>query len=508
MTGGSGDGLSLRDYVAVVSSRRRLVLLVTGLAVALTTVALSLQTPMFKATSQILVAPATERSEVERLLFGAADAGSQQRVLNSPTVMRSALGIAGLPQDDAATARLGQHVSVGVVPASSVIEVTVSDPQAPRAARLAQAVSEAYLGRLRSDSQQRLVTAMSRIDVRAGVLRSELASVIGQLRDGAGSTTGSLELQRDELQAQLRANASRRTELETAADLARPAVIIREAVTPGSPATPRWPLGLGAAVVLGALLGVSTALLSEQTKTRVVGADGVARARGMPYLGVVPAADLGMSEPVAATAPASPAADAFDRLAVFVTAAQRGRPAGCVIAVVGVGGGGVAAPVAANLAASLSRAGRDCVLIDAAGEVDGVWVREDSWEAPPATSGMTHDPSPGARPLPVVSRDVPTASDGSFAGGLAGHVERVRGGGRQVIIAAPSVDESAVSLQAAASADIVLLAVQWGVREDRLAEGVAQIRRIGVTISGTVLVGQRRRRWPVRQPVPDHRPGR
>jgi chain length determinant protein EpsF len=129
-------------------------------------------------------------------------------------------------------------------------------------------VASARLGELRA-----LVEAQKRTIVNMRTVRDEGALLLKEL-EAAQRAFDTVNTRRSQVA------------LETSADTAG-ARVLTPAVTPLEPYSPRPPLIVGAAVILGLLLGVGGALAWELLDRRVRSVDDLAVAEGVPVLGIL-----------------------------------------------------------------------------------------------------------------------------------------------------------------------------------------------------------------------------
>lgn len=490
--------MSLREYLGALRRRRRLIVLTTVSALLLAVLAMLVQTPMYRASAEIAVQPPSERSDIERIVFGIADLGTQERLVTSEAVVRPVLAKQGLASDGAAVERfVSSRVKVNTIPATFVLKISVADARAYRAAALAQALATQYLAFLAEDAKARVARSNARLDVVARTTRAELASVQNQLAGDAGSTRSSLELLRDDLQAQLRDIASRRAELESAAGLAQRGEVIKPAVVPSAPATPRWLLGVVVSVILGGAAGVALALLREQSDSRVRDESAVERAGATPLLARVPRRRTSQPEPRVSVDPSGPVADAYRRLRAFLVAKRPpSAAAGHVTVVLPLGREGDAGPVSTNLSLALAESGRDVLLVDAdlhratatqllgladQGLVEVLTGQTATWRE------LVQQQATGVGVLTVGS---PAVDSPELLAGrrFVDLLREARGSVEDVVVSAPALDRGAGALDAARLADaVVIVAHTRRDSEEMLRLAVQQLRGVGAVVAGTVL---------------------
>jgi len=137
--------------------------------------------------------------------------------------------------------------------------------------------------------------------------------------------------------------------------------LVEPARTPGSPATPSWPLNLGLAALAGLLGGAALALVLERRDTRLRRVSDIEDVARAPVIAEIPA---GATGPPAIVNSGSPQEEAFRGLMTTIAATERDGPLQ-VILFTGLESGHAAVTVMANLAAGFARAGRKVVAVDA-----------------------------------------------------------------------------------------------------------------------------------------------
>lgn len=492
------EGLGVADSLAVLRRHwRTVVAVLLGVVAAAMAFTLS-QSPAYSASVKIAVEPASDGSQLERMLFGATALATQQEILTSTSLIRGVLADHGLPTEESDVDRfLEEAVSVDAVNDANVLRVTVSATDPALAASLAQSVAESYLAYLEGDAAQRTDEATADLDTAEATTRDELRSIEQQLARGAGATRESLEEERDELYAALRWLATRRAELETANAFARRGQIIQPATVPNEPTSPRPIRTAGLALILGSMLGVGGAFLRDQLDDVVRGPGAVRDSRAEPVLAVVPAS--AGAEPLVAAAAPDDAADSYRRIRAHLLARTRAtQQAGLRLVVTPTATDGDAGVVATNLALSLSRGGRSVALVDAdlaRGTasallgLSGPGLTEilNGWATDAKAVGEQAGPN-----LRIVTKggEEPQAAEqlassrlGHLLAGLADDVD-------DIVVVTRSVGAGADALDVAAHGCAVVLVAHPGVTtRDELRGAADEFHKIGAVVVGTVLAG-------------------
>ena len=333
-----GSFLDVRDYARVVSRRRRLILVITGIAVGLAVAVTFAQVKEYTATAEVLVrqsavttngAPAPILNvENERETLSSDEVASRAAIL---------MGIDESPRD------LWERLDVAIPKDADVLQVRFSDPVPNIAAQGAQAFAQAYL-------DYKTAQAQTELDRRARAISDRISGLRGQ--GGSQQAIALLEGSLADVQA-------------TTID---PGEILVDAVPPGSPTSPNLALNLGLALFLGLFVGLVAAFVRERMDDRLRGRTDLEETIGGPVMTVIPAvpswSDRSKPYLVTLEAPRSPAAEAYRtlRTSVLVSAAQQGVK---TLMVVSALAGEGKSTTAANLAVVLAQTEKRVVLISA-----------------------------------------------------------------------------------------------------------------------------------------------
>jgi capsular exopolysaccharide synthesis family protein len=269
------------------------------------------RTPMYRAEAEVLVdplvvagmAPETPNMETEKEL---ASSGAVLEAASSSVAVRA--------RD------LSRGISVTVPVDSRVLRITYAHRNPREAARIAQALADAYVA-FHSDQQG------SRPSGRSG-------------QDAANRPMGSL------------AGAVQ-------------GVVITPAAAPRSPATPNHLVDLAVAVFVGLSLGIGSAILRDRMDDRLRGPEDVETQAGRPVLATIPPSGPVGPDPasqlVMVRDPDSPVAEAYRDLRTLLlrTANRQGAKTLLVTSPSGEG----TTVVTANLAAAMAQSGRRVVLV-------------------------------------------------------------------------------------------------------------------------------------------------
>lgn len=383
------DALTLRDYLAVLS-RRRWIVVATVVVVTAVAVGLSLlQDPLYEATADVTVEPfrQSEDMTLQDVILGDVTVNTEQQVLTSRAVTQRVIDDLDL---DLAPEELLENVRVDVVRDTRVLRVVVRDQDPELAAEVADGYAQSYLEERRDAAGASLEAASAALRERETALRTRLDEVRGQLTDLEpeavdGIVTEStltpeerslrteLSAERDGLVAQLNQVAAQAAEADSGVSLLLGGGrVLNPAVVPVAPVSPK-PLRTGAlAVVMGLLLGLAAAFLRDHLDDVIRDEEDIRRDRSAPrILGRIPGHDEG-DRLATIVSPHTPQVEAFRSLSTsvrFLVAASddatsepsRGR----VILVTSPRLGAGKTSTAANLAVVSAQAGNRVLLVDA-----------------------------------------------------------------------------------------------------------------------------------------------
>jgi succinoglycan biosynthesis transport protein ExoP len=355
----------------------------------------------------------------------------------------------------------------------------------------------------------------------SGTVLSAAATQAGvppdQLRDGLSvSVPPETTVLEFDYQDRTAATAQRRAQALADAYITyrgRQAALLTPATVPQSPTRPAYVVNGAAALVLGLLLGLGTAMLRDRRDDSVRGPQDLARRADVPVLVTVPAtpaADGGRGL-VVLEQPRSSAAEAYRQLRTKLCRMARDRQGvASMTLVAGAAEDDGACDVAANLAVELAVAGSRVLLVEADLRTDGT--------AGPAygTSEVgLADVLAGDIPLVEAMAVGPTDRLMRLAAGDGGHlppgrllderaIDRLLGqvpdDVQHVVFHASPVLRAAATSTVAERADLVVLAALIGRTAGRdVRAAVAELRGGGAVLAGCVLMPHQTEREPLRE---------
>jgi capsular exopolysaccharide synthesis family protein len=353
----------LREYLAVLWLRKWWVVLGAGLSVATALVLTIKQTPTYLSETRVLV-------EAVNLFPG--DAGSiakinmetEQQLAKSPAVAALAAAKLNGPTAD----ELLKHVTVATQQDTEILVIGYVDPSARAAQLRAQAFASAYLDFRQTSALNSLDAAREPLKLSIDSLNSDLQRVTQQLRRTSDpNEIQQLQFQSDTLVRQIADLTTQLNQL-IPEDQLRVGQVVAPAEVPGSPASPKYPLTLALALMLGLALGVGSAFVRDRLDERIRGMADLEANVGAPVLAAIPrstalrSAYQGVMASRADRDPAVVEAYRTLRAGLLIAAARSGAK---VILVTSAHPSEGKTSTTANLAAVLAQSGKRVVAVSA-----------------------------------------------------------------------------------------------------------------------------------------------
>lgn len=501
--GVTSDGLSVpfSDYLRVLRTRSLTIVLVTLLVAGLATAAAATRPVRYVASATVLLRPMTADplqgfEAASRLI----DIVTERQVAQSATVAQAAVERLGT---DMTPEQLVEGLTIETAETSQVLRFVheAGDPQV--AADRAMAFADAYLAFRADRATETLARARTALESRFGDVTTEMAAVEAQVAelapdaDGAAPTAedaealAELEARLDVLRTQRALLANELSQLSGAA--VNPGEVISPAVPPRNPAGPGLPEAVIVGLAMGAVLGVAAAFARDRLDGIVRDPSEVQRLLASPVLGRLPdrrprrrTCHLDMTR----------SSVALRRAAVAVAAARReGHPLTLIVAAAGPHVD--AASAAVGIAQALAT--WEPTLVVDADATEATLTHLLGSGRSQGLADHTEDPESLVLLAPEDHRPdfLPAGHDHDLApGDTAAVLQQLTVRYRYVVVAAPPTDQSATALELTEIADSVLLpVVRLG--HTRAAD-LRAIRHdastIGVTVIGSLLIGQFRHR--------------
>jgi capsular polysaccharide biosynthesis protein/Mrp family chromosome partitioning ATPase len=485
----AATGMRLGDYFQLVRRHWFVVLLSLILGVGLAVAYLKVAPREYQATTSVLVeATNPDASATDR---AAINLDTEAQLVTSTETVAAAAKTLHASATDAS--KLTDNVSVTVPPNTEILDITYTGTSAKGAVAGSAAFAQAYL-------DQRKAAAEAVISAEKKSLQDRITSITtslnAALKTAAGLTPGSADRARadsaaSQLNGQLSSLNSQLLKVNT--ETVTPGEVVTQARTPDSPSSPNKLIALAAGILLGLVLGVGVAALRHRADDVIRTPEDLFQRTRVPVAAVL-SARLHDGE-VALLQPLSADGRGYARLRNLVTTSLEGSRRRVVL-VAGVRRG--AGPVAANLAASLARAGEEVVLVCA--DVFGNT----------ATALLADAPSDGLAEVLAGERDVDTvvrrlAGIPTLRVLGAGHdvdradallqtrsprtlIDRLLESATYVIIEAPPTTDSPDAQTLASGAELAVLVVEAGPTNAReVVDACAQLESMGTPVLGAVI---------------------
>jgi succinoglycan biosynthesis transport protein ExoP len=362
--------LELRDYLRVVRRRKWTIALVTIVVVG-AAIGLSLiQTPVYRATAEVLLQAKSSESLFDPSTGNRNDPA--RAIQTEMQVLRSR------PVRDLVEKKLGSSpkVSAAAVGQTDVIAVSAESTDPDRAAAIANAYATSYIEFRRSQSVDDLLSAAEQIQQKITDLQKQIDALAppeaGATRPGATPSNAATDnsLQRESLQQQQALFRQKLDQTQVDAALkSGGAQLVTPAIASTSPVRPTPKRNAIVALAVGLMLGVGLAFLREYLDDRLKSKEDVEQVvPGVPVLGLIPALggwkDKSSTVVVSISDPKSPAAEAYRSLRTSVQFIGLDRSIRTLQITSPAQSEGKSTTIA-NLAVALAGAGQRVVIVDA-----------------------------------------------------------------------------------------------------------------------------------------------
>ena len=380
------DELELRDYLAVLNRRKITIALTATVVVVAALVYAFLQTPMYRATAEVLLQSENAADIIDAEGVSTNPQANANAVLTEIEVMRSR------SVRNAVSDELGYAPSVSVARKgeTSVVSLSATDAKPERAAEEVNTFATTFIELRRTSNVASLEEAI-------GILTDQITTIDDQLdesdriiavldarirdtptddpayggyvaeREQAGEEADALRLS---LGTQRASYSERLGQLQLALNAARTGggEVVSEASAPGSPFSPDPIRNGSVALVLGLLLGAGLAFLREYLDDTIRNKDDLdAVTGGADVLGLIPKVEAwrnrGETRLVSLTAPKSSVAETYRGLRTSLQFIGVDRPL-TVIQVTSASASEGKTTTLANLGVAFARAGNRVVLVD------------------------------------------------------------------------------------------------------------------------------------------------
>ncbi|MDH5279260.1 MAG: polysaccharide biosynthesis tyrosine autokinase, partial [Actinomycetota bacterium] len=248
-----GDAINLRDQVAVLRRRWRLIALTTVIFVA-GALAMSLgQAPLYRSSTTLEITPVSaSQVATNGVVMQPSEISTEIQVLLSDQVAKRVLE--DLTQLDDSTQALLDTVAVQQESDTRVIIVTAMRPSAREAQSVAESFADSYLTFRREQANEQNASALLELRTQEKAIRDRVDVITEQLPSASDTKQAQLETEKDLLNIQLLQIQTQKADILTSspAALGNGGQVLIEANLPGRPAEPQ-PVKAG---LLGAFVGL------------------------------------------------------------------------------------------------------------------------------------------------------------------------------------------------------------------------------------------------------------
>ncbi|MEM1333475.1 MAG: polysaccharide biosynthesis tyrosine autokinase, partial [Actinomycetota bacterium] len=339
--------MTLRDYWNVVVNRRIVIVVCVAVAAAVSVVASALTTPVYAASSEVLIQP---RGQDGLFADGVAN-------LNSRAVETEVQVIEGRSVSDRVAEDLGiddpPDVSAVAIGDTDAVRLTVRSSNRQNAELLADAYATAYIDIRREQSVDELLAASSEVQRAIDELQAQLDELPSD--DPRESALVSQQAGFRTTLDQLRVDAALRT---------GGATVIKAAEAPLGAVEPAALRSAVLAAFVGLLVGLGFALFLEYSDDKVRTDDDLERIGPLPLLAHVPVDPPSDSRPLALSDPSHSSVESYRGLRTNIQFLALDRSMKLVQVTSSLAGEGKTT-TATNLAVVLARAGNRVAVVDA-----------------------------------------------------------------------------------------------------------------------------------------------
>lgn len=513
------DELDLRVYIDLLR-RRWLVIAITLALVVVAALAFTFQaTPMYRATSDILIEQTTNSVIIQGQQTNVQQAerglNNEERVFESPKVKAAVEEVYDGPLN---VGRVKASTSSGQ---SDVLSTSVTAADPDDAVELLDIYVETFIEVRRTDRLEQILAISNQIESQISALNEQIDEIRAPLTEvenqlAADPENESLQAQQEELEASLsgqlepllrqRANFQAQVEeLGVTQDILElgNVTVLGNAEASNSPVSPKPARNLAVAVVVGLILGVGLAFARDALDNRIRGTSDVEELTGRPTLAIVPAHDKAKVPTFVSTRDDAQGvhAEAYRALRTAIRFAGIDDPIK-VIQVTSPNQGEGKTTTAANLAVAFAQAGQRVLLVCCDLRRPTVHERFHAAREPGFTDVLVGDVQPADvlnrtvdPPVAVLTAGAPTPNPSELLStDRAEAVIRTAGERFDIVVldsppVLPVTDAVIVSNLVDA---VVLVADARSTTRDRLASAVRTLDQAQAPLLGVVLNGVRK----------------
>jgi capsular exopolysaccharide synthesis family protein len=497
------EELDLRVYLGVLRRSLWWIAACAVLGVVSAFLVSSNMAPVYEASATLLVrqAPSAGVSDYTAILTSERLARTYSEMITGRPVLEAVIEELELEE----TAEdLAENVEVNPVPDTQLIRLSVEDDDAVRAATIADALANAFIGYNSALQEARYSDSLGSVQEQIGEVSGLVEETEGAIEDLGTPETAEGQAELARLQTIVTGYRNTYATLlqgyeemrVTAAQSTDDVVVSEPAEVPDEPVRPRVLLSTALAGVFGAMLAVGAAFLVEYLDDTIRTADDVSDVLGLGTLGAVARLRNGEDTLVTLRDPLSPPSEAFQVLRTNLRFSALDRPLRTLL-FTSAGPDEGKSVVVANLAVAMAQARLKVILVDGdlrrprqhelfglhrlggltsallQGSTDGRLQRTEQVEGLSLLSADRSPPNPAG-----VLRSERVRQ---LIGELAEEAD-------VVLLDSPPVLPVADAPALAQAVDGVVLVVDAGkTRRDAAQQAVENLRRVGANVIGAVL---------------------
>lgn len=365
--------MELRDYLNVIRARKWVIVQAVIIVTLAALVASLISPPSYQAQAKILISERDAGAAIIGTSIGEF-ANQPERGLQTQVQlmqMRPILEVAIRKLNLRTTPdSLMQRLSVSALGQTNVVVITAEDGNPQEAARIANAIAEAYVAWSRESKRESMRAAAEEVDVRLREAKAEILA-LGKRINAAANREKPKEA--NEFQAELQIATGLYTTLAEKAEQLRineqletgSGSLVAAAAVPAVASSPNLTRNVALGLAVGLVFGLGMAFLYEYLDNTIKSTEEAERLYGAPVLGHIPLEKFDKSEKRRLTIvshPGSPAAESYRVLRNSLDFINFEHNIKTLLVTSAAPAEGKST-VASNLAASLAQAGAKVVLV-------------------------------------------------------------------------------------------------------------------------------------------------
>ncbi len=367
--------MELRQYWELLRKWLWLILLTTAIAAVAAYIFSSRQTPIYRASTRLLVSQSVSNSaslQYADILAAERLSSTYAQMLTARPLLEAAIVKAGL-EGDVDPEELEEAVSVQPVRDTQLIDLHVEYPDPAIAAKLVNALPEVFVEFNNRQQTARYQELKGSLQQQLQELSQEIQSTDAELQELADATDAESKARRAVLEdrlAQYRSTFGNvLAQLENIrlaeANALDTITVVEPSLPPQHPVRPRILMNTLLAAIVGGIIGLGAAFLIEYLDDSIRTPDDIARITSLSTLGIIARGKGNDAESIVTLEdPRSPVAEAYRTIRTGIQFAGVDKPMRTLV-VTSAGPGEGKSTTAANLAVVMAQAGKKVILVDA-----------------------------------------------------------------------------------------------------------------------------------------------